>query len=107
MKDEMGGSCSTYGEIVVRKPEEKGPTGRRRCEGNIKINLKVTKSSHHTCKYKAVSYSSTPLPVSTHNNPLFIRSIWFAEQTLSLREYRLTGSHRQKTDIPAYYTTGF
>jgi len=35
---------------------------------------------------KAVSYPSTPLPVSTHNNPLLIHSIWFTEQTLSLRE---------------------
>jgi len=62
----------------------------------------LTKTSHHTCKYKAVSYPLTPLP--THNNPLMIRSIWFAEQTLSLRENRLTGSHCQITDIPAYYT---
>ena len=29
-----------YGLIVVRKPEEKGPTGRRICEDNIKMNLK-------------------------------------------------------------------
>ena len=36
MKDEMGGSCSMYGWIVVRKPEEKGPTERR----NVRLMLK-------------------------------------------------------------------
>jgi len=46
-KNEMGGSCSKYGErrgayrILVRKPEEKIPLGRprRRWKENIKIDL--------------------------------------------------------------------
>jgi len=79
------------------------PTPHTMCHKHWPPHL--TKTSHHTCKYKVVSYPSTPLPVSTHNNPLFIHSIWFAEQTHSLRENTLTGSHCQITDIPAYYAT--
>ena len=35
----MGGACGTWGYIVVGKFEGKRPTGRRRCEDNIKMDL--------------------------------------------------------------------
>jgi hypothetical protein len=88
------------------KAQKTHPTPHTMCHRHRPPHL--TKTSPHTCKYKAVSYPSNPLPVSTHNTPLFIRSIWFAEQTLSLREQTHRGhiARKQKTDIPAYHTTG-
>jgi len=47
-EDETDGSCSTHGEmknvykILVGKPDRKSPLGRtrRRCEDNIRIDLR-------------------------------------------------------------------
>jgi len=95
---QRGSSTAPHRLFTVKtkgKAQKTHPTPHTMCHRHRPPHL--TKTSHHTCKYKAVSYPSTPLPVSTHN-PLFIRSIWFAEQTLSSREYRLTGPHCQKAE---------
>ena len=87
------------------KAQKTHPTPHIMCHRHRPPHL--MKTSHHTCKYKAVSYPSNPPPFTTRNNPLFLRSIWFADTLLEREQtHRVTLPDNWDSSLPHHRTLG-